>query len=279
MSQVDCVVDIPKVEGLEDAKLTVGRHINLNCSGEMPEGFSYKDANFKLDEAVRSTAKVFSVKSSESGKFSMDFTFYTAGEHPLNKFVLTDGVNEIALNAPSVTVESVLKPTEDGKPQEPFGPVFPVSIQIPVYYFIFVIAVVVLVALFTVFRFKRISYYRKLKAKLKNYSSPLEPDMQFYKSVRMAEKLEYPVDKLEQAFRLYNLRAYQLPLFDLSNDRVMKYFKRNYPQYKSTRLVLHKLLGEFEELNKKSKDLSFQEKQDFVKKLYRYVDKNKGLNP
>lgn len=279
MSPIDCQIDIPKVDGLDDAKLTVGRHINLNCKGEIPANFSFQDAQFKLDEATKNTVKVFSVKSSEAGKFSMDFTFYTAGEHPLNKFILTDGVNEISLNAPTATVESVLKPTEDGKPPEPFGSLFPISIAIPYYYYVIVVVAVLVVGLFAVFRLKRISYYRQLKAKLKMYSSPVDPDMQFYKTVRQAEKLEYPIDKLEQAFKLYNVRAYQLPMFDLPNDRVMKYFKRNYPQHKNTRLVLHKILGEFEELQKKSKDISFVEKQEFVKKLYRYVDKNKGLNP
>lgn len=279
MSTVDCQVDIPKVDGLEDAKLTVGRHITLNCSGEVPPEFSFKDAAFKLDESAKNTAKVFSVQSVEAGKLSVDFTFYTAGQQPANKFVLTDGTNEISLNAPALTVESVLKPSEDGKPQEPFGSLFPISIPVPAYYFV-IIAVSILVAvLFAIFRVRRLAYYRKLKAKLKDYSSPVEPDMQFYKAVRLAEKLEYPIATLEHAFRLYNVRAYQLPLFDLPNERVLKYFKRNYPQHKNTRLALHKLLGEFEELNKKSKELSFHEKQDFVKKLYRYVDKNKGLNP
>ncbi|MEQ1722218.1 MAG: hypothetical protein ABL930_03520 [Pseudobdellovibrio sp.] len=281
MSKADCQLEIPPVKGLSDTPINVGRHINLNCaSTDIEPNFSFKDAHFKTDESTVNNLKVFSVKPSDGGKFSIDFTFYTVGKHQINQMILTDGVNEINLSALSeVNVETVIKPDAEGKPPEPFGAILPITISTPAYYFIILLAVVISAIIFFIFRFKRIAYYRNLKSKLKMYASPVEPDMQFYKSIRLSEKINYPIDKLEAAFKLYNLRAYQIPIFDLPNDRAMKYFKRNYPQYKNTRLVLHKLLGEFEELHKKSKNLTLEEKREFVKKLYRYVESHKGINP
>jgi hypothetical protein len=280
MSKADCQLEIPAVEGLDNAPINVGRHISLKCtSSDIEPNFSFKDAYFKTDESNVNNLKVFSVKPSDGGKFQIDFTFYTVGKHQISQMILTDGVNEINLNAPSeVNIETVIKPSPEGKPPEPFGAIIPMTISTPIYYYMILLAVFILAFVFFVFSLKRLSYYRNLKAKLKAYSSPIDPDMQFYKSIRAAEKLDYPIDKLEAAFKLYNLRAYELPIFDLSNERCMKYFKRNYPQFKTTRLVLHKLLGEFEELSKKSKELSIEEKRDFVKKLYRYVDSHKGIN-
>ena len=87
----------------------------------------------------------------------------------------------------------------------------------------------------------------------------------------------YPLEQIEKAFRLYNLRTYQLPMFDLSNDRIFKYFKRNFPQYKSTRGHLLKLLEEFEEMQKRRNTLTASDKQELINKLYRYIETNKGL--
>jgi hypothetical protein len=280
MSRADCQVEIPAVKGLDNAPINVGRHINLNCtSSDIEPNFSFKDAYFKTDESTVNNFKLFSVKPSDGGKFQIDFTFYTVGKQQISQMILTDGVNEINLNTPTeVNVETVIKPTAEGKPPEPFGAIIPMTISTPLYYYMIVLVVLISAVIFFVFRLRRLSYYRNLKTKLKAYASPTAPDMQFYKSIRAAEKLNFPIDKLEAAFKLYNLRAYELPIFDLSHERSMNYFKRNYPQYKTTRLVLHKLLGEFEELSKKSQDLSIEEKRDFVKKLYRYVDSHKGIN-
>ena len=105
----------------------------------------------------------------------------------------------------------------------------------------------------------------------------MDPDTQFYKAVRTAEKAGYPLEELEKAFRLYNVRAYKLPLFELPDEKIFRYFRRNYPEHKNTRISLQKILGEFSELSKKG-ETSTEEKNELVKKVYRYVDKNRGLS-
>jgi hypothetical protein len=276
MSEVNCQTLIPEVQGLEADKLTVGRHLILNCKGELG-AFKAERAAFKIDETNPYKVKLFKATSSGSD-LSLDLTFYTAGAHQLKDLVLSDGVNEITLNAAPVNVQSVIKSGAEGKPPEAFGPILPLSIAVPALYYFIVLLVVVVVTGLVVLRARRLSYYRKLKLKLKQYNSPVDPDTQFYKSIRQAEKLDYPLEKVESAFRLYVLRSYNLPLFDLSDERVARYFKRNYPAHKSTRASLKKLLSEFEELRKKpSTALSTEDKREFVKKLYRFVDTNRGL--
>ncbi|MCC2678792.1 MAG: hypothetical protein K0R29_1368, partial [Pseudobdellovibrio sp.] len=120
MQNFNCQVSMPEVEGLESGKMTVGRHLIADCKGENTEGFDFSKAAVKPE--AKYFLKIFSVQPESSGSFKMDFTLYLAGEKNLSEFPLTDGTNEIVLNAPPVKVESVLKPTEDGKPQEPFGP-------------------------------------------------------------------------------------------------------------------------------------------------------------
>lgn len=269
MSVVNCRID--------KEKITVGDHLLLSCSGDKVTDFSLEKSAFKLAESQKYNIKVFKAQPSSENEFNLDFTIYAPGDYKISDLILTDGVKEINLSGPSVKVESVIKPSDDGKPPEPFGPLMPIQIETPVYYYIVLVIFVLVTGAYAAYRIKRYFYYKKLKEKLNEYSSPVDADTQFYKSLRMIEKAGYPLDEVERAFRLYNLRAYQLPMFDLPNDRIFNYFKRNFPQYKNTRLSLNKLLGEFEELHKNS-NLTSEEKNEFIKKLYRYIDANKGLD-
>ena len=262
-------------------KLTVGEHTLLTCSGNTNSVFLFEESieklTFKLSEENKYTLKVFKAKSLSPGQISLDFTIYSPGDYKISDFILTDGTSEVSLSGPVLKVESVIKQPSDGKPAEPFGPILPISIATPVYYYLLLTAFILSGVVYAIFKAKRLSYYRKLKEKLNDYNSPVAPDTQFYKSIRIAEKTDYPLEQIEKAFRLYNLRAYQLPLFELTNERILRYFKRNFPQYKSTRSQLIKLLGELEDMQKHSHTLTLMDKQEFIKRLYRYVEANKGL--
>lgn len=274
MGTLNCQMQIPSVAGLDDAKVTVGRHVVLGCKGEAAE-FDVSKAMLKVNESNKDHFHLFKVAGSADQGLQVEMTFYTAGPQPLDQLVLTDGAHELSLSGEPVKIESVLQPPSE-KPQEPFGPVFPVPISIPVSYYLALTGVIVLFGIFTFVKAKRLAYYTKLKNKLQQYSSPIAPDTQFYRAIRTAEKAQYPLEQIEKAFRLYNVRAYRLPLFDLPDEKIGRYFRRNYPECKSTRSSLQKLLSEFQELSR-IQNLTFETKSDFVKKLYRYVDKNRGI--
>lgn len=257
-------------------KITVGEHLLLNCSSSDSAPFALDKATFKLPEEQKYSLKV--LRASGTGKeFTIDYTIYAPGEYKISELILTDGTTELALGGATIKVESVLQPSPDGKPPEAFGPILPIGIHIPLYYYLLLTVLILLVAGFSIYRIRRSMYYKKLKEKLTTHSSPLEPDTQFYRSIRLSEKAGYPLEQIEKAFRLYNLRAYQLPMFDLTNERITKYFRRNFPEQKSTRQNLNKILGEFEALQT-HRDLSVADKNEFVKKLHRYVSTHKGLD-
>lgn len=269
MSPINCRLD--------KEKITVGEHLNLSCAGSDSLPINIAKAEFKLSEAQKYTLKVLHASGTESN-FTLDFTIYAPGEYNISNLVLSDGASELPLAGPVVKVESVLQPSESGKPPEAFGSILPIGIHTPVYYYLVLAFVIILLAGYSAYRIRRNIYYKKLKEKLTKYNSPLEPDTQFYRSIRLAEKAGYPLEQVEHAFRLYNLRAYQLPMFDLNNARILKYFRRNFPQNKNTRQNLNKILGEFEELHK-NRELSVSDRSEFIKKLHRYVSSHKGNTP
>jgi hypothetical protein len=266
-----CTPTLQEVKGLEQ-KLTVGQHVYLDCTGEATALDTGK-AFFK-----NGAVKLFKAES-DSQALKIDMTFYTAGVHDLGKLVLTDGSTEVTLGGPQITVESVLQPGPDGKPPEGFDSIFPLALNVPLAYWLYLAGAILLVAVYLIIKGKRLAYYSKLKAGLVKYSSPVEPDTQFYKAVRAAEKAGYPLEQLEKAFRLYNVRAYKLPLFELPDEKIQRYFRRNYPEQKNTRIALQKILNEFSELAAKKESVAPEQKNELVKKIYRYVEKNRGLEP
>lgn len=257
-------------------KITVGETVLLTCSGNINSSFSLERASFKQTESDKYSIKLLKVISVNENETHLDVTYYVPGEHKITNLILTDGVGEINLNGTSVFVESVIKQAPDGKPPESFGPILPIKILVPMHYYLFMVFIFLLIGIYTIFKIRRISYYKKLKNKLTQFNSPVTPEAQFYKSIRHAEKENFPIDQVEKAFRLYNLRTYQLPMFDLPNHLIIKYFKYNRPQGTKTRMSLAKLLDEFEELKKRN-NLTFTEKNELIKKLYRYVEVNTGI--
>lgn len=279
MGMLNCDINIPEVKGLESQKMTVGRHLVLNCKSDTSFE-SIDPAQLSLKSAVHDpiTYKVFSIQKISSDQLTIDMTFYAAKEIQPTEFVLFDGSTEHQINASVIKVESVLQPTQDGKPPQAFGSVFPISQSIPLSYYIIVLSAVVLVAVYTFLKVKRLNYYRKLKEKLSAHDSPTDPDVQFYRTLRAAEKLSYPLNTLEHAFRLFCLRTYRIPMFDLSDEKALRYFKHNSPELKNIRLHLQKLLLEFAELKlRESQQTDATDKSEFVKKLYRFVEQSKKV--
>lgn len=274
MADLKCATDLPKVDGLEDGQMTVGRHQILKCDGDWNKAFDFSKADIKLEEKSKVAVKIFKVEARDTSSFEIDFTLYQSGKFQFPNFILTDGTNEIDLGAQNFDVISVIKPPTDGKPPEPFGPIAPLNLAWPAIYFISLFVVVLTVVAVTFSTVRRRQRYKRLIDGLKQYDSALDPDLQFYRSMRLLEKENYPIAEIEKAFRLYVLRIFQLPVFDLNNGQAIRFMKKRRPQYQKQRAQLKKLFEEFEELGKqgavgeagKSTQQSQTDKAQFAKK-------------
>lgn len=281
---LDCQVNIPAVSGLEDNILNVGRHVLLTCHSENSSvSVNTGRLVFKGDE--QQTGAVHLIKAEAQGSdYKLELTFYRAGQHNLEQVPLSDGENELILKVPSFDVKSVIEEPQNGKPPQPFGAILPIGLSTPILYFIMLVAVVVLGVLGFAMKWKRAAYYRELKRRLKDHVSPLDPDTQFYRSMRQLEKISYPPSELERAFRLYVLRSYDLPMFDLSDPKVLKYCRYQHPRLKSLRLQLAKILEDFNALKAAVADPSMRESKlksaeiaALVERMYKFVEVNPGL--
>jgi hypothetical protein len=276
MDQVRCQLEIPNVEGLNPGEITVGRHVFLKCEGEWTKTFDFARAEIKVEETQKYVIKVLKAEARDASSFDVDFTLYSAGKMQFPQMILTDGTNEISLGQQQFQVISVIeKPAGGQQPAQqpkPYGMIFPLNLSWPALYFILLASVIVLFLVGLVFQLRRAARYKRLIDDLKNYHSAIDPDLQFYKSIRLAEKKQYPLDEIEKAFRLFVLRVYQIPMFTLDNRQIIRFFKKRKPFLKNERLFLQKLLSEFEEIHTHSTELQDPEKLELVTKLYRFVD-------
>jgi hypothetical protein len=277
MDQVNCRLEIPQVKGLNPAEMTVGRHVLLTCEGSYSKSFDLTKAQFKLDDQNKFTAKILKAEARSAQSFDIEMTFYIAGQAQFPDLVITDGVNEISLGQQKFQIQSVIEKTETGQPPKPFGYLVPLKLDWPAFYLIFFVSFLGLIILALVLQVRKAARYAKMIADLRNYNSPLAPDLQFYKTIRTSEKNQYPIEELEKAFRLYVLRVFEVPMFVLNHRQIKNFFKIRKPRFKNERLQVDKFLSEFEEIQINKKELKDSEKLELVTKLYRFVGKTQNL--
>ena len=277
MDTVSCQLEISEVKGMDANRITVGQHLFLKCDGIWDQSFEFNKAQIKTSEEQKYTIKVLQAGANKKSGFDLDFVLYSAGDYQFQEFIITDGVREINLGPQKFQVASVITPPEDGKPPEPYGSVLPLSLTWPTYYFISFLILLALLLLALILKLRRRARYKKLIDGLKKYNSTVSPDLQIYKSIRVAEKSNYPIADLEKHFRLYVLRVFQVPMFDLNNKQIVRFFKKRKAMHKKERLSVQKFLDEFEELHKKNDSLSTAERLEFVNKIYRFVDQTSQI--
>lgn len=275
MASVVCKTEIPAVNGLEANQMTVGRHMILNCDGDWDKSFDFTKAFVKLDQSSKSTVKIFKAEARSASSFDVDLTLYAAGQFKFPEFILSDGSSDISMGQQQFQVTTVLEKTEDGKPPPPFGPMLPLTLPWPPVYALLLIAFIGSGLAYLIYFLRRRARYKNLIDNLKSHDSSFDADVQFYRGMRRLEKTSYPVAEMEQVFRLYALRTFQVPLFSLNDRQSLNFLNKRRPQFRKYKSDLQKFLSDFEEFNKKP-EMTAAERLQLAKRLYRFVDKVSG---
>ena len=263
---MECTLEIPKVEGLTDSEMTVGREAQLLCSGSLPQDFDISKLQF-----VQTPENKYDIRLLESqgtaNKLSLKITGYRAGEMRWSDLQITDGKQTASLGPVQYHVESVLpKPAPGAQQQqqavpEAYGPIGPASIAIPSSYWIILAAVLMTVALFIIFKIVRAAQRRRIRERLKEHDSALSPLHQFHQSARHlqrtspiffsetanAEDLHSTLSEVHKMLQLFLTRKYRVPAFEWSARLILrevrKYHRAAYDQHGKD---LKDLLNEFQ---------------------------------
>lgn len=269
---LQCERQIPTVSGLKDQEITVGRHVFFNCTGDYDKAFDFSAAKVLTNENENFKIKVIKAEARSANQFDVDLVFYSAAEFMYPDLIITDGNLQLSLGQQNFKVQTVIEKSAEGKKPEPFGPVLPLKLSWPVNYSLIAAGVVLAVLVIFVWNIRKRFRYRQLLRKLKDYEASVAPDLQFYKSIRKAELNGFKMPELETAFRLYILRRYNVPSFDLKNPSLLRFMKKNSPWLKKERLELKKILSDIQ-----STADTDPEKKMLVKKMYQFVDSSEAL--
>jgi hypothetical protein len=302
MTDVRCTTQMPDVPGLEPQQLTVGRHFFLNCEGTWNRQFDFSKAQLVLEnppsggakppsEVVKTpptVARVFKVEARDMNSFDVDLTLYATGNIRFTDFVLSDGEIKLSLGPQSFTVVSVLEKTKEmAAPQaqapeskdnsaqagsaaapQPFGYTY-FKLPWPTSYSMAAAVLIFVLLLTGVTLFIRRWRQRKLWLGLKNFDSPLTPDIQFYRELRKLEKRDYPLDDVERLCQIYVVRTFEIPMFEVSPRQVVGFLKKRHPHLKEERRLLYQILMDFGVLRRQS---SVDDRRKLLAQFYRFME-------
>lgn len=246
MAVIQCKVEIPTVQGLKDNELTVGREFLLVCDGEFPKDLQQEKLQFALKPEQKFHIHLLGFEFRSPMQADIKVTTYKAGEMQIDDLQLTDGAQTLSLGPVQFGVASVLPPPQPSQPgeqpvkQEPFGPIGPASIGVPMLYWGLVAAVLGLVALIAISRIYRIVQRRNMLERLREHDSSLTPLSEFHQNYRRLQRanpvffgkeaskaeIDEVLVETHKMFKLFLTRQFRIPALEWSERLVMKDLKK-----------------------------------------------------
>lgn len=273
MADLNCTTVIPDVPNLKAQQLTVGRHFYLSCQGNWDKSFDFTKAQLISDEQTKYTFKLFKVEARSTDSFEVDLTLYATGQLQFPNMILTDGTLQLSLGPQKFEVTSVL-PAPDPKnpePPKPFG--FAIGqLHWPMAYTFVFAALVLAIIIQAIAVAARSQRWKRLAALVESFDSALDPDNQFYKVIREIEKKNYPITEIEKASKVYILRRFRVPIFDLNLKETVAFIKKHHPQLKEQRRQVFNIVKDIE-LLRQEKDLTTEQKIKFIQRFYEFIAK------
>lgn len=247
----------PDIGGAPLDQLTVGAKFQMNCQGEI--AIPWKDGEpqivFAKPEEEKYSLVILKTVRKEERATSYIVTSYKAGEHNPEYLRVLTGDQGFETSGLQWAVQSVLP--KDKKP-EPYPSRGPFLMPLPIWIWGFVLLGVLLIGWVGWRLVRRTRQRRKVREILSGHASALPPHTQFHKDLRQIKKAiesqTEPVEtsaKLDTEFRLYLLRAFEIPTLDWSDSEILRDLKKkNHALYASEAKRLAKCLRELGQLRK-----------------------------
>lgn len=249
MAAIQCKLEIPKVEGLNDNEITVGREVLLTCEGEFPKNLNPQKLHFVESAETKYLIKLLKVNFESETKAVFVVTSYKAADIRWPDLQMTDDAQTFSLGALDYRVETVIpkpdpKQAQPGQEQktEAYGPIGPADISIPHIYWVILLAVIGLVISLIVFKIVRVVQRRNMIERLKEHDSALAPLTQFHASMRKLQRvnpaffgsvatqedIHSAMEELRHMLRLYITRKYKIPALEWSARLIAKDIKKHH---------------------------------------------------
>lgn len=279
MADVKCTTNIPDVPDLKSQELTVGRHFFLTCEGSWDKSFDFTKAQFLSDEQTKYIFKLFKAEARSTESFEVDMTLYAAGRVQFPDMIISDGTLQISMGQQNFEVISVLpKPdpakqqsVEKQEPPKPYGYAIS-SLHWPMAYTLIFAALVLAVIIQAIMLAARSQRWKALTEVVLAFDSVQAADNQFYKTIREIEKKNYPIAEVEKAAKVYILRRFSVPIFNLDLKETISFIKKRHPQLKEQRRQVYNIVKDIEILSKDA-NLTTEQKTKFISRFYEFISR------
>lgn len=240
--------------------LTVGREFYFACDALAPDvagRFKVEKAQIVLPEADQ--LKLVLLKVESVSPLKLRVTSYKVGDHKLSA-VLTDGEEQIVLHGTDFVVKSVIKPEEPV--MEPYGPMAPMSIAVPWFYWAILAAIVVLVAGSVALKIRSYLQRKRLIDSLREHDSAASPYAQFNhefrriqreyvafaaKEIESEDARRFVVD-IEKKYLLYVTRRFRIPALLWSAKQVAIDVRKNLKSKDIKKVEVDEALAQLENI-------------------------------
>ncbi|MEN0057793.1 MAG: hypothetical protein AAGB31_03070 [Bdellovibrio sp.] len=295
MSAVQCQLEIPAKEGLTERELTVGREFILVCQGDFPAGVQAENFRLQLKPEEKYNLHLLSFEFRSPTQADVKVTAYRAGTFSFPDLQLTDGQQVLSLGPVQYKVESVLPPPQEGQtaPPEPYGPIGPASLAVPILYWALLAGVVGAFALWLIARIYRTVQRRNMVVSLREHDSALSPLAQYHQNLRRMQRSnsvffggkaepDHVVQCLQESHRmlkLYLTRRYQIPALKWSDRVILKDLKiYQSAVFKEYGVELKKLLNEYARGFRDQNSLQEQDVLNITQRTRLLVEKMERLS-
>lgn len=283
-----CQIEIPPKAGETAVSLTVGREFLLHCSKEGPEEWpeiKTDQLQFRLDEGDQFKIKLLHFNFVSQTQADLLVTSYRPGQHQLKMVQVVAGDHSFVLGDLDFTVNSVINPQEP--PAEPYGPVGPFSLSLPIWYSLGLVVVILTATLVAAWKWRLRSQKRRLLTAMRLHEFVQDPLYQFYQVTRQVQRsygffsgqesvpseVTLFVQQINEAFKIYLARQLQVPTLKWSERQIFSDIKKNHRDfYQLFKKDLRQNLAELSRALRHTDRLSAKDCQQLLDLLRRQID-------
>lgn len=301
MAAIQCKVEIPKVSGLVDNELTVGREFHLLCEGDFAKNFNFQKAHFVKAPEQKYLIHFLKGEFVSQTQADLIVTSYAAGDIRWTDLQMTDDQQTISLGSLQYHVESVLPKPDPSKQvpgQEPakteaYGPIGPASLSIPPLYWMLLLGVLILFVSAIVIKVIRIMQRRNMLERLKEHDSAVAPLPQFHQSMRKLQRMHpaffggnaskeevlAAIEEMHKMLRLYVTRKYQMPAMEWSSRWILRDLKKYHRKvYQECGVDLQALIKEYQHAFENKQSVTGNDVPNLAKRTRSLVELMESLS-
>jgi hypothetical protein len=285
VADIQCRLDIPNAGGNgEGAALTVGQVFVLDCEGPWPEMKS-EAVELRLDKENAYKLKLLKFEFTSKTQAQLTVTSYKAGQHQLKAVQVVDAEHSVVLGDLSFAVNSVIN--QQDPPKEPYGPFGPLILHLPIWYPLSVVLFFAALGSVFFYRWRRRRQKMKLLDRMRLNEYAMDPFFQFYQTARKLQRsygffsgiplaageASKFVFELEQAYKIYLARKFQIPTLYWGERRTLRDLKRHHREFFNVfRLEVRKSLAEISRAVKAGGTMNEKDCQQLFDLLRKQVD-------